>query len=118
MTNKEAIATLEKVKLYLTDQQEVDQINFAIKVLEWNSQGDLISREALKDIEYINKGNFNSVEGIWKWIDNAPTVDLLVARETNGTVIPMTNTSTNICNRCGKLTDTLRRYCPNCGALI
>ena len=35
---------------------------------------DLISREALKDITYINKGNFNTVEGIREWIDNAPTV--------------------------------------------
>ena len=36
---------------------------------------DLISREALKDITYINKGNFNTVEGIREWIDNAPTVE-------------------------------------------
>ena len=34
--------------------------------------GDL---DALKDIEYINKGNFNTVEGIREWIDNAPTVE-------------------------------------------
>ena len=37
---------------------------------------DLISREALKDFSYINKGNFNTVEGIRKWIDNAPSVEL------------------------------------------
>lgn len=36
--------------------------------------GDLISRNALKDGAYINKGNFNTVEGIREWIDNAPTV--------------------------------------------
>ena len=35
--------------------------------------GDCIFREALKDIAYINKGNFNTVEGIREWIDNAPT---------------------------------------------
>lgn len=34
-----------------------------------------ISREALKDITYINKGNFNTVEGIRAWIDNAPAVE-------------------------------------------
>jgi hypothetical protein len=39
-----------------------------------SNQGDLISREALKTLEYINKGNFNTVEGIREWIDNAPTV--------------------------------------------
>ena len=37
---------------------------------------DLISREALKDITYINKGNFNTVEGIREWIDNAPAVGI------------------------------------------
>jgi len=36
----------------------------------------LIDADALKDLSYINKGNFNSVEGIWKWIDNAPTVEV------------------------------------------
>ena len=35
--------------------------------------GDL---DALKNIEYINKGNFNTVEGIREWIDNAPTVEV------------------------------------------
>ena len=43
-------------------------------VLDKRPQGDLISREALKDITYINKGNFNTVEGIREWIDNAPPV--------------------------------------------
>lgn len=35
----------------------------------------LIDANALKDFAYINKGNFNTVEGIREWIDNAPTVD-------------------------------------------
>lgn len=35
----------------------------------------LINADALKDSAYINKGNFNTVEGIRKWIDNAPTVE-------------------------------------------
>jgi hypothetical protein len=39
------------------------------------NKGDLISREALKNIAYINKGNFNTVEGIREWIDNAPTIE-------------------------------------------
>lgn len=38
------------------------------------SEVRLIDANALKDIEYINKGNFNTVEGIREWIDNAPTV--------------------------------------------
>ena len=35
----------------------------------------LIDANALKDGAYINKGNFNTVEGIREWIDNAPTVE-------------------------------------------
>ena len=42
----------------------------------YNPTGDLISREALKDITYINKGNFNTVEGIREWIDNAQAIPL------------------------------------------
>ena len=41
----------------------------------------LIDANALKDIEYINKGNFNTVEGIREWIDNAPTVEIPVKVE-------------------------------------
>ena len=37
-------------------------------------EGDSVSRSALKDITYINKGNFNTVEGIREWIDNAPPI--------------------------------------------
>lgn len=46
-----------------------------------SNEGDLISREALKDFAYINKGNFNTVEGIREWIDNAPTVEYPFYRE-------------------------------------
>lgn len=35
---------------------------------------DAISREYLKSFEYINKGDFNSIETIREWIDNAPSV--------------------------------------------
>ena len=35
---------------------------------------DCISREHLKSFAYINKGDFNSVETIREWIDNAPSV--------------------------------------------
>lgn len=35
---------------------------------------DCISREYLKSFEYINKGDFNSVETIREWIDTAPSV--------------------------------------------
>ena len=35
---------------------------------------DCISREYMKSLGYINKGDFNSVETIREWIDNAPSV--------------------------------------------
>jgi hypothetical protein len=38
------------------------------------SEVRLIDANALKEVAYINKGNFNTVEGIREWIDNAPTV--------------------------------------------
>lgn len=41
----------------------------------YNPTSDCISREALKDLAYINKGNFNTVEGIREWVDNAPAVE-------------------------------------------
>ena len=41
------------------------------------SEVRLIDANALKDIEYINKGNFNTVEGIRAWVDNAPTVNII-----------------------------------------
>lgn len=43
--------------------------------IPYNPTGDAISREALKDITYINKGNFNTVEGIREWIDNAQAAE-------------------------------------------
>ena len=60
------------------DKTEFEQdfnkiLDLAISAL--NPTGDCISREVLKDITYINKGNFNTVEGIREWIDNAPPVE-------------------------------------------
>ena len=55
-------------------EQDCNEIlDLAISAL--NPTGDCISREALKDIAYINKGNFNTVEGIREWIDNAQAVE-------------------------------------------
>lgn len=48
-------------------------LDLAISAL--NPTGDCIPREVLKDITYINRGNFNTVEGIREWIDNAPAVE-------------------------------------------
>lgn len=50
---------------------------------QWTEEGcpttievseDCISREYMKSLGYINKGDFNSVETIREWIDNAPSV--------------------------------------------
>lgn len=47
----------------------LDEVTGAIEANE-----DCISREYLKSLGYINKGDFNSVETIREWIDNAPSV--------------------------------------------
>ena len=57
-------------------EEERDTLIRAIgNAKSYNPSGDAISREALKDLAYINKGNFNTVEGIREWIDNAPAVE-------------------------------------------
>lgn len=102
----------------------------------------LIDADALKDIEYINKGNFNSVEGIWKWIDNAPTIVVgyltncqncvsdyslgyddgykegYKAERPQGTWIYHEdyNERKYGCNQCGNLNNIPSNFCPNCGA--
>lgn len=98
---------------------------------------DLISREALKDFAYINKGNFNTVEGIREWIDNAPTVELFCSYLSDGEVrqpcvegpceqdrpqgewikigdIGLAYT----CNKCDEVSVIPTNFCPNCGAYM
>ena len=86
----------------------------------------IIDADKLRTIRSIQSGDFNSIETIQKWIDDAPTVDaepvhhgrwldVLVADdegETDGVE----------CSECG-YTDinvywakTYHKYCPNCGA--
>lgn len=80
---------------------------------------DCISREYLKSFEYINKGDFNSVETIGEWIDNAPSV---VPKPKEGAWITACNSYEIICSNCeseafsedGEYVKT--NFCPNCGA--
>lgn len=60
------------VTLKLEDMLEL--IEDAPNVIPQVPNEDAISREHLKSFEYINKGDFNSVETIREWIDNAPSV--------------------------------------------
>lgn len=85
---------------------------------------DAISREALKNITYINKGNFNTVEGIREWIDNAPAVKQQTDEWKEWTD-EMWGGTTIYCPYCKeealeKYSDGLHRqvksnFCPNCG---
>lgn len=79
---------------------------------------DCISREYLKSFEYINKGDFNSVETIREWIDNAPSV---VPKRAEGEWVVADDESILFtvykCSRCGKIhASSPHNYCPNCGA--
>lgn len=80
---------------------------------------DCISREYMKSLGYINKGDFNSVETIREWIDNAPSV---VPSRAEGAWITACNSYEIICSNCeseafsedGEYVKT--NFCPNCGA--
>lgn len=90
----------------------------------------LIDADALKDkIEIEVNNNVGSycdgLLGAEILIDNAPTVDLLMARGTNGVVIPITrHTGEWIefkggyykCDKCGEVERAKKNYCSNCGA--
>lgn len=41
----------------------------------------LIDADALKTRKSINSANFNTIETIQEWIDNAPTIDLVTCGE-------------------------------------
>lgn len=80
---------------------------------------DCISREYLKSFEYINKGDFNSVETIREWIDNAPSV--VPSRAEGEWVInePEESGFGTIyeCPYCKyEVEFEPTNYCPNCGA--
>ena len=107
---------------------------------------DCISREHMKSLGYINKGDFNSVETIREWIDNAPSVvpkarpiemhldvtDDVVDRaveqiRAEGEWIERTDHKLGKCMEysaecsvCGTLHchryQPYKSYCPNCGA--
>lgn len=82
----------------------------------------LINADALKDSAYINKGNFNTVEGIRKWIDNAPTVEQKYYERVIAQINPVIDERPQgewidhsatfwECPDCGYL---LEKCCPNC----
>lgn len=77
---------------------------------------DCISREQLKSLSYINKGNFNSVEGIRDWIDAAPSV---IPKPKGGEWIK-DNLGTVICSECKRPRRDSRinhtKFCNSCGS--
>lgn len=105
-----------------------------------STEGDLISREALKDFAYINKGNFNTVEGIREWIDNAqaiPQVTVFTENADEKAVADLKSELQNVigarpkgvwttdekgyfyCDKCGKYPHdqyATTDFCPKCGA--
>lgn len=80
---------------------------------------DCISREYLKSFEYINKGDFNSIETIREWIDNAPSV-VPSRAEGEWELSSDDDGEYGICSLCGNDADFTHygkpyHYCPNCG---
>lgn len=91
--------------------------------IESKPSEDCISREYLKSFGYINKGNFNSVETIREWIDNAPSV---IPKAKEGEWIAKDGIFYCSCcdNDSAELSEEdvylyklpLPNYCPYCGA--
>ena len=86
---------------------------------------DAISREYLKSFGYINKGDFNSVETIREWIDNAPSVvpsraeGEWIGTEYDGFADGNPVYYEWICSACKCVVEDEEptwNYCPNCGA--
>ena len=67
----------------------------------------LIDADALRSITSIQKGDFNSIETIQRWIDEAPTVER-----------PHGEWFGTVCTNCGESTSFYYdcNYCPQCGA--
>ena len=77
----------------------------------------LIDADKLRTIRSIQSGDFNSIETIQKWIDDAPTVDAEPVK--HGEWIPkITELGTMIfrCSACQKFSNLHWAYCPQCGA--
>lgn len=131
MTREEAIKILNKYDLNFCDidgnpippQDLAEAFDMAIEALESEPSEDCISREYLKSFGYINKGNFNSVETIREWIDNAPSV---IPKAKEGKWIAKDGIFYCSCcdNDSAGLSEEdvylyefpLPNYCPNCGA--
>ena len=105
---------------------------------------DLISREALKEEIYNDKElshwlNDSLMLKVFKYIDNAPTIELRTGRMVNGVIVPIEKLqgewiynqydgNANIgnwhCSECGRIVYLLTKtgkkpyynFCPNCGA--
>ena len=91
-----------------------------------------IDADALKTVKSIQMGNFNSIETIQEWIDNAPTADVKpVARGewiiTAVEEVGIFKIRTKKCSHCSKRAidgiscegatmDIINDFCPNCGA--
>lgn len=157
MTNKEAIIWLRGIReqfagncttdtLVPISRCDIQAIDLAIKALEERPQGDLISREALKEairkrlcissLKYLTEQEKVIVDEI----DNAPTIEAKTTHDVNsaydrGFITAMKEYSRpqgkwiidghhRRCNCCNEYTCTEDRegnsipdnFCPNCGA--
>lgn len=77
----------------------------------------LIDADALKSIRSIQSADFNSIETIQKWIDNAPTIERPKGEfEICGTSNGLNGTMYYKCSLCGTPVDPSDKFCRGCGA--
>lgn len=76
-----------------------------------------IDADRLKTIQSIQNADFNSIETIQRWIDNAPTIDpVRHGKWVGGDGKPKKDSFSVYCSACGKWSEYRTKYCGECGA--
>jgi len=116
MTREEIIKELSEMRTDAwTDTRQMKALSMAIKALEQEPSGDLISREAVLDLFQDNVSTLHNYARVWEAVEEMPSV---TPTERTGHWSHDGSHWKNrfICSECGyKLFDEPTNYCPNCG---
>lgn len=131
MTREEASKVikdgLEDMSLDYIDNEQYEALTMAIKALEQESSGDLISRQAVLDINESHHGQMpNHINHqIWQEIKDLPSVkqEPKTGHWINRHIIANKTFDMIVCSECGEEFSfdaetgiSEYNYCPNCGA--
>ena len=114
MTREEALQILDTIP---TIGEQVDALEMAIKALEQEPSGDLISREETLTAfaDYVGSGmSMDDYDALWNIVAKMPAVR---QESKTGHWVWNTNKTYCKCSECGiGMGHTEYDYCPNCGA--